>query len=104
MGVLQQSTAPSSRSGWQAGMAAEAGFTHTYPTRGPRTREQHALLAERVWWPKAHKGCGNARAARVDAEAYEPRRGVNAARSQASRAAMGSVFCRASRRKIVLSV
>ena len=46
----------------------------------PLTMEQHALLAERVWWEKAHKGLADARAAIVEAEQYEHQRGASTAR------------------------
>ena len=36
--------------------------------------EQHALLAERVWWEKAHKSLADARAAIAEAEAYAHQR------------------------------
>ena len=46
----------------------------------PLTMEQHALLAERVWWEKAYKGLTDARAAIVEAEQYEYQRGASSAR------------------------
>jgi hypothetical protein len=45
----------------------------------PLTMEQHALLAERVWWEKAHKGLADARAAIAEAEEYEHQRGASSA-------------------------
>jgi hypothetical protein len=50
------------------------------PQGAPLTIEQHALLAERVWWEKAHKGLAAARAAIVEAEQYEHQRGAISAR------------------------
>jgi hypothetical protein len=46
----------------------------------PLTMEQHALLAERVWWGKAHKGLVDARAAIAEAEEYEHQRAASSAR------------------------
>jgi len=46
----------------------------------PLTMEQHALLAERVWWEKAYKGLADARAAIVEAEQDEHQRGISSAR------------------------
>jgi len=55
------------------------GNPHT-PQGDPLTMEQYALLAERVWWEKAHKGLAAARAAMVEAEEYEHQRGASAVR------------------------
>jgi hypothetical protein len=54
---------------------------HPHASQGsPLTMEQHALLAERVWWEKARQGLADARAAIVEAEQYEHQRGVSSAR------------------------
>ena len=45
----------------------------------PLTMEQHALLAERVWWQKAYQGLADARAAIAEAEEYAHQRGASAA-------------------------
>jgi len=42
--------------------------------------EQHVLLAERVWWEKAHKGLEDARTAIEEAEEYEHQRIASSAR------------------------
>ena len=55
------------------------GNPHT-PQGAPLTMEQYALLAERVWWERAHKGLADARAAIVEAEQYEHQRGASSAR------------------------
>jgi len=52
------------------------GNPHT-PQGAPLTMEQHALLAEHVWWEKAHKGLVDARTAIVEAEEYEHQRGTS---------------------------
>ena len=52
---------------------------HT-PQGDPLTTEQHTLLAERVWWEKAHKGLAAARAAIEEAEEYEHQRVASSAR------------------------
>jgi hypothetical protein len=46
----------------------------------PLTMEQHVLLAEHVWWEKAHKGLADARTAIEEAEEYEHQRIASAAR------------------------
>jgi hypothetical protein len=54
---------------------------HPHVSQGsPLTMEQHALLAERVWWEKARQGLADAHAAIVEAEQYEPQRGASSAR------------------------
>ena len=54
---------------------------HLHASQGsPLTMEQHALLAERVWWEKAHKGLTDARAAIIEAEQYAHQRGASSAR------------------------
>jgi len=54
---------------------------HPHASQGsPLTMEQHALLAERVWWEKARQGLADARAAIVEAEQYEHQRGASSAR------------------------
>jgi hypothetical protein len=54
---------------------------HPHTSQGNSlTMEQHALLAERVWWEKAHKGLADARAAIAEAEEYEHQRGASSAR------------------------
>jgi hypothetical protein len=54
---------------------------HPHVSQGsPLTMEQHALLAERVWWEKARKGLADARAAIVEAEQCEHQRGASSGR------------------------
>jgi hypothetical protein len=54
---------------------------HPHTSEGdPLTMEQHALLAERVWWEKAHRGLADARAAIAEAEQYEHQRGASLVR------------------------
>jgi hypothetical protein len=43
----------------------------------PLTLEQNALVAERDWWEKAHKGFSEARTAMEQAEKYEHQRGAS---------------------------
>ena len=50
------------------------------PQGNPLTTEQHTLLAERVWWEKAHKGLADARAAIEEAEECEHQRVASSAR------------------------
>ena len=50
------------------------------PQGNPLTMEQHTLLAERVWWEKAHKGLADARAAIEEAEECEHQRVASSAR------------------------
>jgi hypothetical protein len=52
------------------------GHPHT-ALGNPLTMEQHALLAEHLWWEKAHKGLAEARAAIAEAEAYEHQRAAS---------------------------
>jgi hypothetical protein len=54
------------------------GNPHT-PQGAPLTMEQHALLAERVWWEKVHKSLADDRAAIEEAEEYEPQRVASSA-------------------------
>jgi hypothetical protein len=54
---------------------------HPHTSQGnPLTMEQYTLLAERVWWEKAHKDLADARAAIAEAEEYEHQRGASAVR------------------------
>jgi hypothetical protein len=54
---------------------------HPYALQGnPLTMEQYTLLAERVWWEKAHKDLADARAAIAEAEEYEHQRGASTVR------------------------
>jgi len=54
---------------------------HPHTSQGsPLTMEQHALLAEHVWWEKAQKGLADARAAIEEAEEYEHQRVASSAR------------------------
>jgi len=43
----------------------------------PLTLEQNALVSERDWWEKAHKGFSEARTAMEQAEKYEHQRGAS---------------------------
>jgi hypothetical protein len=52
---------------------------HLHTAQGnPLTMEQYALLAEHVWWEKAHKGLVDARAAIEEAEECEHQRVTSA--------------------------
>jgi len=53
---------------------------HPHASQGsPLTMEQHALLAERVWWEKVHESLADDRAAIEEAEEYEPQRVASSA-------------------------
>ena len=54
---------------------------HPHTSHGsPLTMEQHALLAEHIWWEKAQKGLADARTAIEEAEEYEHQRVASSAR------------------------
>jgi hypothetical protein len=58
-------------------LIAQGIMSHAHPhipQENPLTMEQYALLAERVWWEKAHKSLADARAAIAEAEEYEHQR------------------------------